>query len=80
MASLSEIRRVRSEMQTELKKANIFAKAVVNHLEREWELREEAIKQEQLKSGFLKRTSFVIKKWVLGLRRRNIRFDRGQND
>ena len=77
MASLSEIRRVRSEMQTELKKAHIFAKAVVDYLEREWELREEAIKQEQLKSGFLKRTSFVIKKWILGLRGRNIRFDRG---
>ena len=77
MASLSEIRRVRSEMQTELKKAHIFAKAVVDYLEREWELREEAIKKEQLKSGFLKRTSFVIKKWILGLRGRNIRFDRG---
>ena len=80
MASLSEIRRVRSEMQTELKKAHIFAKAVVDYLEREWELREEAIRQEQRKYGFLKRGTFIIKKWILRLRKRNIDFDGARDD
>ena len=63
-----------------IKKAHIFAKAVVDYLEREWELREEAIRQEQRKSGFLKRGSFIIKKWILRLRKRNIDFDGARDD
>jgi len=80
MASLSEIRRVRSEMQTELKKAHIFAKAVVDYLEKELELKEEAIRQEQRKFSFLKRASLIIKKWILNLKKKNMDFERDQSD